>query len=247
MILVANGCSHTAGAELEFPQQGQCYEKAWPKHLGEMLGYDSINLSMSGASNHRVVRTTFEYLHKHYVENNGSFDDLFFVILWPGMFRTEIYNATDTSKRQYYDNNWCPLVTGNDKGYKQTLSSGDYTYYRSWVTTMTLHQMSIDFQLAVIQLQTMFQKYGIKYVFWNASCTGFSRQPEYEPYALHINPKRYPKMYDTSFCFTELCDKSNQKIAQPSIESGFASHYDEDAHRWFADFIFNYISKNKLL
>ena len=35
MILFANGCSHTAGAEIEYAQQGQCYEKAWPFRLAD--------------------------------------------------------------------------------------------------------------------------------------------------------------------------------------------------------------------
>ena len=48
MILVSNGCSHTAGAELEYASQGECYEKAWPKYLADSLGYEHINLSMSG-------------------------------------------------------------------------------------------------------------------------------------------------------------------------------------------------------
>jgi hypothetical protein len=100
--------------------------------------------------------------------------------------------------------------------------------------------------MSVILLQTLFQKYGIKYIFWNASKSVIERRPEFSPYALHINPKRYPKMYEPSYCFTELCLKSNQKIAQPSIDSGFSSHYDENAQIWFADFLKNYIIRNNL-
>ena len=37
MIIIANGCSHTAGAEIDFEMQGQCYEKAWPHHLSITL------------------------------------------------------------------------------------------------------------------------------------------------------------------------------------------------------------------
>ena len=44
MILVANGCSHTAGGEITQPLERACYEKAWPKHLSDMIGCNHINL-----------------------------------------------------------------------------------------------------------------------------------------------------------------------------------------------------------
>ena len=62
MILVANGCSHTCGAEIESPGQRSCYEKAWPIHLANHLDMDCLNLADSGASAHRVVRTTMRYV-----------------------------------------------------------------------------------------------------------------------------------------------------------------------------------------
>ena len=43
---------------MEYPSQSKCYDKAWPKHLDDKLGYQHVNLSDSGASSHRVVRTT---------------------------------------------------------------------------------------------------------------------------------------------------------------------------------------------
>ena len=45
MHLVANGCSHTAGAEMEYTYQSKCYNKAWPKHLADILGCTHTNLS----------------------------------------------------------------------------------------------------------------------------------------------------------------------------------------------------------
>ena len=61
MILVANGCSHTAGAEITYPMERACYHKAWPKHLSDLLQFGHCNLSDSGASAHRIVRTTIRY------------------------------------------------------------------------------------------------------------------------------------------------------------------------------------------
>ena len=40
-ILLANGDSHTSGAEIEYHFQPHCYEKAWPKRLANKIGYES--------------------------------------------------------------------------------------------------------------------------------------------------------------------------------------------------------------
>ena len=69
MILIANGCSHTAGAELEDPMQGECYEKALPNPLAGLFDFDDVkNFAISGAYSDRIVRTTIEYFIKESLE-----------------------------------------------------------------------------------------------------------------------------------------------------------------------------------
>ena len=47
MILVTNGCSHTCGAEMTYPTERACYEKAWPKYLADLIGCKHDNLADS--------------------------------------------------------------------------------------------------------------------------------------------------------------------------------------------------------
>ena len=249
MKLVANGCSHTSGAEIEYASQDKCHDKAWPKHLADLLGYDHVNLSMSGASSHRVIRTTFEFLHKHYRENNNSFQGIFMIIMWPGWYRTEIHTEDEevSDDSQFYDNKWAPLIVGNDEHYKKSLDTNSYMYYKSWVNSVDRHQHIIDYYLNIILLQNTFEKYNIPYLFWNASMnTLMAHERDYDAYSFHLTGKRFPKMLDSGACFTELCRKSNQQISLGSKESGFGSHYDENAHKWFAKMLHRYI-KNYLL
>ena len=124
MILLTNGCSHTAGAEIEFEMQGECFNKAWPFHLANDLGFESINFSISGASADRVVRTTIEYFLKKQTESNFNPKQYFVTIAWPGLYRTEINNGG-------YDRGWQPLVVGNDKSYKKELDIFSYGYYKA--------------------------------------------------------------------------------------------------------------------
>jgi len=71
-MLFANGCSHTAGAEIEFENQNCCHEKAWPKHLADSLNMEWTNISLSGGSAERIIRTTIQWfeIDEH---NHGSF------------------------------------------------------------------------------------------------------------------------------------------------------------------------------
>ena len=138
MILLANGCSHTAGAELEFPMQPRCYSKAWPQHLADTLGYEHENLSNSGASCHRIVRTTMRYI-LDFINDKRSLKDLFVVVAWPGPMRIELrkpLKVSEEEKHLYFDENWLPLVLGNDSMYKKQFTPKLYYHYKSWVVTM---------------------------------------------------------------------------------------------------------------
>ena len=65
MLLVANGCSHTSGAEIEKHRNSECHEKAWPKHLADIWDCDHVNLSLCGGSNARVIKRGLHYMILH--------------------------------------------------------------------------------------------------------------------------------------------------------------------------------------
>ena len=245
MLLVSNGCSHTAGAELEYASQGDCYEKAWPKHLADSLGYDHINLSMSGASTNRIVRTTYEFIY-NWIKQGKSTKDVFIVILWSGVYRTEMY--VDESNSYNYDNNWTPMVVGNDARNKKQFSPSLYYYYKSWAANMTGYQASCEFYIAVTNLQNLLYRHGIKYLFMDAANSGLKTGDiRLDPYRIQIDKRYYEGLDEDHNSYTSLCNNSGQKIAQGSIDSGLNSHYDEDAHRWFAKHVKRVINKRNIL
>ena len=245
MLLVSNGCSHTAGAELEYASQGDCYEKAWPKHLADSLYYDHINLSMSGASTNRIVRTTYEFIY-NWIKQGKSVKDVFIVILWPGVYRTEIY--LEECRNYNYDNKWTPMVVGNDARNKKQFSSSLYFYYKSWTANMTGYQASCEFYIAVTNLQNLLYRHGIKYLFMDAANSGLTTTDKrLDPYRIQIDKRYYEGLDEDNNCYTTLCNNSGQKIAQGSIDSGLNSHYDEDAHIWFAKHIKRIINKRNIL
>ena len=245
MILVSNGCSHTAGAEIEYSRQGNCYEKAWPKHLSDSLGYDHINLSMAGASTNRIVRTTYEFIYD-YMQQGKSTKDLLFVIMWSGIYRTEIY--VDTKRTYNYDCKWAHLIVGNDRYYKKEFPASLYYYFKSWTANMTGYQASCEFYIAVTNIQNLLHRYGIKYLFMDAANSGLlTTQLKLDPYRMHIDRRYYEGFDDRNNCYTTLCSENGQKIAQGSIDSGLNSHYDADAHIWWAKHVEKIIHKRNIL
>ena len=239
MILIANGCSHTAGAEIEEPLQGECYEKAWPKKLADSLGYKPVNLAVSGASDDRVVRTTIEYIGKLKKYPNYDPSKFFVVISWPGLHRTELYQTFD-NEPGFWDEGWMPMVAGNEETYRQQCSKMAFTYYKAWVMRQNIHQASIKFYLNVLLLQNILISNKIKYLFWNSSITVPATYPHYFN---EINHKRFPYILEKEKGYTEILE-SNGFRHSPFAKWG---HYGEDAQEWFADFLKAYITKNKLL
>tara|TARA_Y100000389_G_scaffold201172_1_gene243205 strand:+ start:610 stop:1365 length:756 start_codon:yes stop_codon:yes gene_type:complete len=250
MILVTNGCSHTCGAELTYPMERACYEKAWPKHLATLLNCEHTNLADSGASAHRIVRTTIRYIIDMF-QQKKKLDEHFFIILWPGMFRDELYlpqEHTIEEGASFYDNNWLPLVVGNDESYKKAFSHRFYTYYKSWVVCGEKVKRQMDYLHHIMLLQNFFVMYKIKYLFWNAAHSPLDfTDPELKGYLGLVFKKNFPFLQDVNECFTVLLRNNNQNISEHSMASGFGSHYDEEALKWFANYLHKYIKSNNLL
>lgn len=240
MLLLANGCSHTAGAEIEFPLQGECYDKAWPQKLANSLGIQHKNLSISGASDDRVVRTTIEYIGKLKQSSDYDPSKLFVIISWPGLHRTELFK-TSRDERGFWDNGWMPLVSGNEETYKKQSSKSAFSYYKMWVIRQNNLQASIKFYSNVLLLQNLLIANKIKYLFWN-SCKTISNNNLFQYYN-ELNHKRFPYILEEQFSYVELLETNGFKHS-PYAKWG---HYGEDAQDWFANYLSEYLQVNKLI
>lgn len=240
MFLIANGCSHTAGAEIEHELQGECYDRAWPRLLANRFNFDHINLAVSGASCERVVRTTLSFLHD--IKQTSSFDPskLFFIIMWPDIWRTEIYQ-THENEGGFWDQGWSSLVSGNDDVYKKQMSKSAYFYYRAWVLRINQHQESVRWYNNIILLQNVFVAHKIKYVFFQASNSLPSHN--LQEYTSLINKRRFPWITKRELTYCKLLDNKGFKYS-PVSKFG---HYGDDAQEWFADHVHSILNENNLL
>lgn len=239
MLLIANGCSHTAGAEIEYELQGHCYDKAWPKLLADRFGFDHLNLSYSGASCDRVVRTSLETLHKFQSSKNYDPSNLFFVVMWPGIWRTEMFEI-EKEELGFFDNGWMPMVSGNDETYQKQASKTAYMNYKSWVLRSSITSESINFFKNVLLLQNILISNKIKYLFLNSCQSLPSTMPEY---VSQIYKKRYFEFDSSEESYTIRLEKEG---FSHSPVSKYA-HWGEDAQDWWATHLFNHIKENKLI
>ena len=102
--LLANGCSHTAGAEIEYTLQNKSYVNAWPRWLADDMGWDWVNLAESGYCNEQIRRTTIEWIIEHVeLTNRYKLEELVVIIMWAGFDRFEAWNPK-TKKFSSYAN-----------------------------------------------------------------------------------------------------------------------------------------------
>ena len=244
MILLANGCSHTSGAELDENNTDYCYEKAWPKYLADYLGFKNINLSRSGGSNNRIVRTTYSWISK-YLSAGKNPKDLFVVIMWTGVHRTEI--ATDDNNDSlYFHDGWFPLVIGNDEEYKTRLDKPTYLFYKSWAIRNTARYAHTNFYMNVLGIQFFLKSLGIKYLFWQTTVPLINTSPEMKTFYNLIDTKFFPYATNQNYNFMNIAKRKGYKISNISSKGNFRSHYDEKAQIDFAKYLYKIITSRQL-
>jgi len=98
--LVAVGCSHMAGAELDGENTVSEYNRqnCFAAQLAKKLHFNYVNVSINGASNQFIHRKVIEYITT-YMENP---EDVFFLIGWTSSPRMELRYSEDTDYE--YDN-----------------------------------------------------------------------------------------------------------------------------------------------
>lgn len=239
MILFANGCSHTSGAEIQRPKSGSCYEKAWPSTLAKLLDFDDVlNLAISGASSDRIVRTTMEFFLKEFIEPSYNHKDYFVVINWPGMFRTEIYNEHNGWKDGFQ-----PLVVGNDENYKKDMDIVSYGYYKAWTTFAKPLPQTINYMHNILLLQYFLTLHRIKYLFWSATLSCPYKKGYLYQYYKQVYTKRYPFIEDPKHSYSNLLKSNGFDFGENSVYM----HYGQEAQDWFARFLKRYVTNHKLL
>lgn len=228
ITLLANGCSHTAGAEIEYPLQDKCYINAWPRWLADSMGWDWINLAESGNSNEQIKRTTIEWIIENIeLTNRYKPEELVVMIMWSGFDRFEIWNDQVKQLRS------CSALTSNIKNFPMEIF--EYIKYKTIIENSGVNEYKnlMDVYLTSKYLELL----NIKYYFMN----GVSRwhpPNEYEPKEMLPQYQRLVEAYVGSQAkhlgFFSLEERFYQYLKDQQIpfsEYSTHEHWGVDGHK----------------
>jgi hypothetical protein len=237
LTLIANGCSHTAGAEIEFKYQGTSYNNAWPRWLADIKGWNWINIAQSGSSNEFIGRTTVEWLAEN-LETNKNYkpEDIVVMIMWAGFNRFELFSHAQNRIRS--------ATIGSDvtKEAPETRALIRYKFQNDPEQYFALKSL-----LAVYQTARILESFGVKYYFANANtnfCTPeqmiYSLKPHYtriynaygEREKLHLGFLRYDDN------FWNYMIQKNVPISEHSANG----HYGVDGQQAWANRLIEYFN-----
>jgi hypothetical protein len=173
MILYTNGCSFTAGGGLEpilnpknNPTQDDFYkEYVWAKHLGDKIGVEKIiNHSRKCGSNHRILRTTFDFLS----QTEYNYEDIIVGIQFTNNNRFEFYD----SNYKNLEKHWKQVKVGrNESNFEEhdlLIKETEFTDMFLTKYQNTSIQDSYDTLFLLNTMQNILEKFDIKkYFFWS--------------------------------------------------------------------------------
>ena len=233
--LFINGCSHTAGSEIEASGIGDSEynrQACFGAKLANKLGVEYINNAMPGASNDYIFRTTALWIQ----DNLALAKKSLVLIHWTGAARSEYFH-TGTNDPGYWD--MIPFAPDQHVGHLHPGYFANIPSKNQWnakVLSKALFMNELHWQvnryLNILHLQNLLKAHDIKYVFRNAleMCEIDNR---YSYYIDRIDKSQYKYFDDQTQSFFEHCLENGH-----SIEGQLFHHHKEDAHEYWANKLF---------
>lgn len=154
-LLIANGCSHTAGTEIDPDNLKFCHDKVWPKFVADHHKMGYINIAEPGAGNEQISRSTILFLADLIENKRVDPSTLVVTILWSGFDRYEYWSEQFKSIKSFA----LTTVFGFNPGetvkkyieYRSLVEPKEYSYYKNLYYIYNTAQF--------------LESYGIKYYF----------------------------------------------------------------------------------
>ena len=248
MIYYANGCSYTWGGSLFtfnyknkwLPNLAEsdpvCQERlqaVYPHHLGKLIGAEkTINESLGGGSNFRIVRKTLEYFNNR-ILNDQPINDHFVTIQWTEPSRYEFY---------YKDLDSWAFLMSTGVTLEENIRTPDYVTDSYKTHYAYNHSILQDFHFFINHVYTLgnfLERYKIPYLFFKHS--GWET-PFFEENIVHGQ-----QLHKLLKQFNWLHDDLEYHMQKSHIEKVTDSHPNKKGHIQWADILFQEIKKKKLI
>lgn len=180
--LLINGCSHSAGSEIEASGIGEGKfnrDNCFGAQLANKWNIANINLSQPGGSNDYIANSTALWC----LTNTEKVSSTFFLIHWTSPERMDVFTK-DSCGKKYMDwifdskfghihpDHYCPNLPNEDKQYASKLSKYLFINETHW---------EINKLMNMIKTQTILKSFGAKFRFYNAFdvCSESDRYQQY--------------------------------------------------------------------
>jgi hypothetical protein len=250
-LMLINGCSHTAGSEIEYTNQPFCYDKSWGKWLTDMCGDEYVNISRPGAGNEYICRTTKDWIIENvFLSKSHNKEDLHVIVMWSGFDRKEIY---------YPDSNHIDSINplSKPKVYTKTMQHEMKKLQEVIVYFYDNLYSSLKNIIILNDLLYFLNTYEIKYTFLNALNPFITLQELNNEHKKHV---LYQSYYNNLWVFNEInkgkhfgiFNKDETFFHHLNNHKDFKwskfselGHFGEDGHKYWAEKVYKYIFNNK--
>ena len=156
-LFLANGCSNTAGSEIDEHNMVYCHESSWPKWVADHYGMEHFNIAEPGSGNEQINRSTIITVSNLIENEKLNPKDLIVGILWSGFDRYE-YWSEEKDKFRSFSMSSPKKFSPNQHitkyiEYRSLVETKDYAYYKN------LYYM--------FNTAKFLESYGIEYYFTN--------------------------------------------------------------------------------
>lgn len=235
--ILINGCSHTAGSEIEGSGIGEGNynrDNCFGAKLARKLGVVYTNIALPGASNDYINRSTAMWI----LDNPGLAKRTLFLIHWTGSSRSELF--TDQIETNSYWN-FLPYVSDTNVGHIHpdhhapifpTDMERDVNNLSKYLFLNDTH-WEVNRYLNIINLQTILEMQELPYIFGNGfqACAKGSR---YDYYSNKINKSKFLDYNDETRSFFQHC-----LDAGFSIDGQQFWHHKKEAHEYWATLLYH--------
>jgi hypothetical protein len=240
-ILLANGCSNTAGTDIDPNNLQKCGEEAWPRWVAEHYNIPYVNIAEVGSGNEQISKSTIITVSNLIEIDKFSHDDLTVAICWSGFDRYEYWDSDKNKHKSFSLSSTSVVNKPKDivKKYieiRSLMEPQDYSNYKNLYYMYTTARV--------------LESYGIKYYFSN--CLNSFEHPDrlkttdeiMEIYTnlLNLYGSRIEKQmgfWNTNELFTSLLDKT------PRSPYGNGYHWGREGQQLYATKFIEHMEKNK--
>jgi hypothetical protein len=247
--MLINGCSHTAGSEIDYEYQPMCYEKAWGKWLTDISGDEYVNISFPGAGNEYIGRTTKDWIIKNVFLNKlHNKEDLHVIVMWSGFDRKEVFYP-DSNRTDNVNPISDPKLHTKTMQYETKRLQEVMVYFHDVLHSNLKNIMILN------DLLYFLNTYEIKYTFLNGLSPFITLEELNNEYTYHdlyqsyynnlwvfnkINKGKHLGIFNKEETFYHhLNDNTNFKWSKFSNKG----HFGEDGHKYWAQKVYNFLNE----